>query len=71
MATEEEIRKLAYEFWEQEGRPSGKDLEYYFRAQKILELKEPPSVIELPASPSVVMIETPERAHLKKRRSKR
>ncbi|MDD5037993.1 MAG: DUF2934 domain-containing protein [Dehalococcoidales bacterium] len=67
MATEEEIRKLAYEFWEQEGRPSGKDGEHYFRAQKTLELKEIPSVIELPASSAAALIETQEKAHPKKR----
>jgi hypothetical protein len=40
MVTEEQIRELAYTIWEREGRPEGKDLEYYFRAKKILEERE-------------------------------
>ena len=57
MVTEEQIRKLAYSLWEQEGRPEGKHEEHYYRAKQILEEKEattgihfepPPSVINLP-----------------------
>jgi hypothetical protein len=52
MATEEEIKKLAHEIWEQEGRPEGKDIEHYFRAKKLLEEQEEARIIELaPASP--------------------
>ena len=40
MVTEEQIRDLAYAIWEQEGRPEGKDLEYYFRAKQMLEEQE-------------------------------
>ena len=40
MVTEEQIRELAYAIWEQEGRPEGKDLEYYFRAKQMLEDRE-------------------------------
>jgi hypothetical protein len=40
MPTEEEIRKLAYSIWEEEGRPDGKDVEHYMRAKAILEHKE-------------------------------
>lgn len=40
MATEEQIRQLAYAIWEKEGRPEGKDLEHYYRAQQILEEQE-------------------------------
>ena len=58
MVTEEEIKKLAYSLWEQEGRADGRDLEFYFRAKQILEgraatsltdsVLEPPSrVMEL------------------------
>ena len=35
--TEEEVKRLAYSIWEQEGRPEGKDLEPYFRAEKIIQ----------------------------------
>jgi Protein of unknown function (DUF2934) len=52
VATEEEIKKLAHEIWEQEGRPEGKDVEHYFSAKKQLEEQEEARVIELgPASP--------------------
>lgn len=40
MVTEEQIRELAYAIWEQEGRPDGKDQEYYFRAKQMLEERE-------------------------------
>jgi hypothetical protein len=40
MASEEEIRKLAYDMWEKEGRPNGKDWEHYYKAKRILEERE-------------------------------
>ena len=60
MATEEQIRVLAYEIWEQEGCPEGKREEHYYRAKQILEGQEatsrkdfepPPPVINLPPPP--------------------
>ena len=59
MATEEEIRELAYSIWQQEGQPEGKDLEHYFRAKKILEDKEAAPVIQLPASPAPAQLVPP------------
>jgi len=61
MVTEEQIREQAYAIWEQEGRPEGKDLEYYFRAKQMLEGREaglstakelapPASVLQLPST---------------------
>lgn len=32
---EEEIRRIAYKLWEEDGRPEGRDLEHYFRAEAI------------------------------------
>ncbi|MFH1382629.1 MAG: DUF2934 domain-containing protein [Chloroflexota bacterium] len=53
MATEEQIKQLAYTIWEQEGRPAGKEAEHYFRARQILEKQEAENVIELgPAPPT-------------------
>lgn len=49
MATEEEIAKLAYAIWEEEGRPEGKDKEHYFRARQILE--QTPTRLLKPAAP--------------------
>ncbi len=40
MATEEQIRQLAYSIWKKEGCPEGKDLEHYYRAKQILEEQE-------------------------------
>ena len=60
MATEEQIRALAYTLWEQEGCPDGKREEHYYRAKQIIEEKEatssvnfepPPPVINLPPVP--------------------
>ena len=49
MISEQQIKELAYAIWEQEGRPEGKDLEYYFRAKRIFEEQEASKVIELAA----------------------
>jgi hypothetical protein len=64
MATEEEVRKMAYALWEQEGRPEGRDLEFYFRAQPLLEKRKavvssatepvPSSPPQAPAGPIAV-----------------
>jgi len=72
MVTEEQIRELAYTIWEQEGRPEGKDLEYYFRAKKILEEREvasspvkepvpPASALQPPSAPRPVKRQTGKR----------
>ncbi|GEM_PF-3243790 len=37
---EDEIKKIAYEIWEREGRPHGKSGEHYFRAVKIYEERQ-------------------------------
>ena len=65
MVTEEQIRELAYAIWEQEGRPEGKDLEYYFRAKQMLEEREaasspakesvpPASTLQPPSGPKPI-----------------
>lgn len=35
MVNEEQIKRLAYAIWEQEGHHEGKHVEYYFRAKQI------------------------------------
>jgi hypothetical protein len=35
MYHDEEIRLIAYRIWEEEGRPEGRDLEYWFKAEAI------------------------------------
>jgi hypothetical protein len=40
MPTEEQIKEMAYQMWEQEGRPEGKDVEHYFAAKQMLEEQE-------------------------------
>jgi hypothetical protein len=65
MATEEQIRELAYSIWEQEGRPEGKDVEHYYRSRQILEEQgaaspavkaqlPPVSSLQLPSPPKPV-----------------
>jgi hypothetical protein len=53
MATEEQIRELAYSLWEQDNRPDGKDVEHYYRAKQMLEERE---VALLPANQSLPMV---------------
>ncbi len=40
MLTEDNIKKVAYSMWEAEGKPEGKDLEHYYRAEKMLKEQE-------------------------------
>ncbi len=45
-AVEERIRARAYEIWEEEGRPAGRDVEHWIRA--VLELARDGSLRLLP-----------------------
>lgn len=77
MATEEQIKELAYAIWDQEGRLEGKDLDYYFRAKQMLEEREaasstanrpsiaPVSTLQPPSAPK------PAERYAGKRRSKK
>jgi hypothetical protein len=77
MASEEQIKELAYAIWDQESRPEGKDLDYYFRAKQILEDREAASSIanEPPAPPASILQPPsalkPVERHTGKRRSKK
>ena len=59
MAIDEEARELAYNIWEQEGRPQGKDVEHYLRAKKILEEREANKILELAPVPLAVELAEP------------
>lgn len=39
LSPEEQIKGLAYAIWEREGRPTGRDGEHYFRAERILSVQ--------------------------------
>jgi hypothetical protein len=45
MYTEQQIKDLAYDIWEKEGRPEGKDTKHYFQARQTLEEKHVSSPI--------------------------
>ena len=63
MATDEQIKNLAYTIWQQEDCPNGKDVEHYFRAKKILEEQESARIPELaPPSPQPGQIGPPKRS---------
>jgi hypothetical protein len=36
---EEQIRQIAYELWEREGRPPGRELDHYYSAQQLVTQK--------------------------------
>jgi hypothetical protein len=60
MITDEEIKKLAFRIWEEEGRPTGKDVEHYLRAKIILEEREAKKILELaPVQPPVELAQPP------------
>jgi hypothetical protein len=42
MERQDEIRAIAYCLWEEEGRPTGKDLEHYYRAETIYQQQQHP-----------------------------
>ena len=74
--TEEQIRELAYAIWEQEGRPDGRDLEYYFRAkQKLKEREAVSSPAKDPLPPASALqpssIPKPIERHTDKRRPRK
>lgn len=49
---EQKIRELAYNIWEKDGRPYGRDLEYWLKAERSLAPARGPTVpgfIEAPA----------------------
>ena len=51
MVLEDDVKKLAFSIWEQEGHPQGKDVEHYYRARQILEQQESKSISELKSQP--------------------
>jgi hypothetical protein len=42
------IRERAYHLWEAEGRPEGRDLDYWERARELVGMEENPSAGQLP-----------------------
>lgn len=57
MVTEEQIKEMAYSLWEQEGRPDGRDQEFYFRAKLILEEREATLLTAIELEPPAPTIE--------------
>lgn len=64
MPTEEQIRELAYNIWQQEGQPDGKHEEHYFRARQILEERESSSLIGSTPSPTYELAPQPQTPEL-------
>jgi hypothetical protein len=72
MITDDEIKKLAFNLWEEEGRPIGKDVENYLRAKIILEEREAKRILELtPIPPAVELAQPPKTVSLPPAPSKR
>jgi hypothetical protein len=62
MSRQDRIRERAYQLWEQAGRPSGRDLEFWARAEAELLLAAPAAPAPPPpvvAPPAVVMVQPP------------
>ena len=59
MATEEQIKELAYAIWEKDGRPEGKHVDHYFRAKQILEEQEASRLIQLAPPATLVALAPP------------
>ena len=46
MAREDEIKLIAYQLWEEEGCPPGRDGEHWYRAEVIWQEKQPKKAAE-------------------------
>lgn len=53
MHHEDEVKLIAYELWEQEGRPDGQDMEHWLRAEAIWAERQLPQVEEVARKPAV------------------
>src|SRR5258707_3766444 len=51
MSRQDRIRERAYQLWEQAGRPAGRDLEHWARAEA--ELRVAPPAAPMPAPPAI------------------
>jgi hypothetical protein len=40
MVRRDDVERLAYELWEREGRPNGRDQTHYYEAERLLWTKE-------------------------------
>ncbi|MBI2846316.1 MAG: DUF2934 domain-containing protein [Chloroflexi bacterium] len=70
MNKEEETKKVAYFIWENEGRPRGKDVEHYFKAEHIIAEREATQIAQLPREPQASKAPTvPTRRGTRKRKS--
>lgn len=49
--TEREIAKRAYKLWEEAGKPSGRDQEFFFRAVQELALEDQSPSVRKPDTP--------------------
>jgi hypothetical protein len=52
--TTEEIRAAAHSLWEQEGRPEGRDIEHWLRAEVLLRQKRGPIKVETMKQPNTL-----------------
>ena len=61
MGQEDEIKRLAYQLWEEEGRPEGRDLNHYYMAEILWQQR----------NAEIVPEKEPVRAKTKRRRATR
>ena len=47
---QDEIQRIAYEIWESEGRPAGRDADHYYRAERLLAERQNGPVAVKPAA---------------------
>ncbi len=48
------IRERAYHLWESDGRPEGRDAEYWERARELIGIEESPAAGQIPVREEVV-----------------
>jgi hypothetical protein len=70
MEREQEVRRVAYELWQREGRPDGRALEHWLKAQRVLEESRPAEVVA-EATPVAPASQKPEIKGAPRRRGRR
>jgi hypothetical protein len=68
---EARVREYAYQLWEAEGRPHGRDVEFWVRARELIASEENPPVDQSPDAPQEVATQSVDQAEPPRPRRKR
>ncbi len=69
MTTHEDVKRLAFELYEKDGRPEGRDLEHWFEAERLVNAGRSPS--SSPSGRKQKLSSAPDKATQHRQRSAR